>query len=134
MHLRASILWLAALLCAFAVAASEPVSPRQLSQALQSQHPPLVIDVRTQAEFDAGHIPGAVLIPHDQLAQRLDEVPADREVVVYCHSGHRATLAERLLTDHQRSVRQLDGSWIAWREAGLPVEPTEPTEPTKQMP
>lgn len=125
MHLRVSILAVASLLCAFALTAGEPVSPRQLAQELQSQDPPLVLDVRTQAEFDAGHVPGAMLIPHDQLAQRLDEIPADREVVVYCHSGRRATLAERVLVDHGRRVSQLDGSWIGWQAAGLPSEMSE---------
>src|SRR3546814_14933380 len=115
MHVRASIVVVASVLCAFGVAAGKPSLPRQLAQELQSQHPPLVLDVRTQAEFDAGHVPGAVLIPHDQLAQRLDEVPVDREVVVYCHSGRRATLAERVLADTGREVSQLDGSWIGWR-------------------
>src|SRR3546814_10786784 len=107
MHVRASIVVVASVLCAFGVAAGKPSLPRQLAQELQSQHPPLVLDVRTQAEFDAGHVPGAVLIPHDQLAQRLDEVPVDREVVVYCHSGRRATLRSEEHTSELQSLMRI---------------------------
>lgn len=118
---------LASLVLLFAAAANagEAVAPRQLARQLQAENAPLVLDVRTQAEFDAGHVPGAVLIPHDQLAGRLAEIPADRDVVVYCHSGRRSTLAERVLVENGHAVSQLDGSWIGWRAAGLPVETTE---------
>lgn len=125
MQLRALSIVFASLVFSFVVAAGEPVAPRELAREMQSQQPPLVLDVRTQAEFDAGHVPGAVLIPHDQLAQRLDEVPVDRELVVYCHSGRRAALAERVLADQGRKVSQLEGSWIGWRAAGMPSEPAE---------
>lgn len=125
MHFRALVAFLVMLFAAAAANAGEAVAPRQLARQLHAENAPLVLDVRTQAEFDAGHVPGAVLIPHDQLAQRLDEVPADREVVVYCHSGRRATLAERVLADSGREVSQLEGSWIGWRAAGLPVQATE---------
>ncbi|PIQ38048.1 MAG: sulfurtransferase [Lysobacterales bacterium CG17_big_fil_post_rev_8_21_14_2_50_64_11] len=126
MIFRALLVVIAALLVALVVNAGEPVAPRQLASQLTIANPPLVLDVRSQAEFDAGHVPGAVLIPHDQLAERLDEVPADRDVVVYCHSGRRATLAERVLVENGRTVSQLDGSWIGWQAAGLPVEGSEP--------
>jgi len=118
---------LASLVLLFAAAANagEAVAPRQLARQLQAENAPLVLDVRTQDEFDAGHVPGAVLIPHDQLAARIDEVPADRDIVVYCHSGRRSTLAERVLVENGHAVSQLDGSWIGWRAAGLPVEMTE---------
>ena len=46
-----------------------------------------VLDVRTPEEFAAGHVPGAVNVPHDQLASRLAEVPKDKDVVLYCQSG-----------------------------------------------
>ncbi|MDP1698774.1 MAG: rhodanese-like domain-containing protein [Xanthomonadaceae bacterium] len=125
MHFRALIVFVALLICASGVCAGEPVAPRQLARQLQADNAPLVLDVRTQVEFDAGHIPGAVLIPHDQLAERFDEVPVDREVVVYCHSGRRSTLAERILVAHGRQVSQLDGSWIGWKAAGLPAATAE---------
>jgi rhodanese-related sulfurtransferase len=57
----------------------------------------VLLDVRSGAEFAAGHLPGAVNIPHTQLRARLDELPRDRAVWVYCASGVRSYLALRLL-------------------------------------
>jgi phage shock protein E len=57
-----------------------------------------LVDVRTPGEFAAGHIPGAVNIPLQQLDSRLGELrPMDSAVVVYCRSGHRSGNAARLL-------------------------------------
>ncbi|GAB3699867.1 FAD-dependent oxidoreductase [Mariniluteicoccus flavus] len=72
-----------------------------------------VIDVRTPTEFDAGAIPGAQLIPVDELRDRLDELP-DGELVVHCAVGLRGYLAARLLTQHGRRVANLDGGYRAW--------------------
>ena len=56
----------------------------------------LLVDVRTPEEFAAGHLPGAVNIPLDQLPKRFDEIGRpDRPVVVYCRSGMRSRIARR---------------------------------------
>ena len=52
-----------------------------------------ILDTRTQAEYDAWHIPGAVLIPYTELRRRFDEVPRDRPVYTYCRSGFRSYIA-----------------------------------------
>ena len=52
-----------------------------------------VLDTRTQAEYDAWHIPGAVLMPYTELRERLDEVPRDKPVYTYCRSGFRSYIA-----------------------------------------
>ncbi len=59
----------------------------------------LLVDVRTQKEYDAGHLEGALLIPYDQIPQRLAEFGEDknRSIVVYCRSGKRAGIAEETL-------------------------------------
>ena len=115
---------LAMLLTALASPASEsPLAPVDLARRLQQANPPLVLDVRTPAEFADGHIPGAVLIPHDQLERQLAalEPARDREIVLYCRSGRRSLLAENVLREHGFTrLRQLDGSWRAWDAAGLP--------------
>ncbi|NWF80763.1 MAG: hypothetical protein HXY37_12050 [Chloroflexi bacterium] len=59
------------------------VSPQELYHQLQSEMPPTIIDVRTNDEYAAGHIPSALHLPGDQLAQRLAEIPRDRPVVPY---------------------------------------------------
>jgi rhodanese-related sulfurtransferase len=59
---------------------------------------PFVLDVRAPEEYVTGHVPGAVNIPHDQIAARLAEVPKDRDVVLYCRSGRRAAMAGEVLS------------------------------------
>jgi phage shock protein E len=114
---------LALLLAAGPAAAQRPaVSPAAVAELQRGTDAPLVLDVRTQAEFDAGHVPGAQLIPHDQLAQRLSELDPDRWVLVYCRSGGRATKAEAVLNQAGIEVRQIEGSWLRWEAEGRPVE------------
>jgi phage shock protein E len=59
----------------------------------------LLVDVRTQAEYDQGHLEGALLIPHDQMAMRAAELGDDksRAVVLYCRSGNRSSQAKKAL-------------------------------------
>ena len=114
------------LFLATAAGAAEPtvptVAPHDLAAKVAAGSAPLVLDVRSQQEFDAGHVPGAVLIPHDQLEKRLAELGPPREVVVYCRSGHRAGLVEPLLVAKGFEVSELAGDWQAWQAAGLPEE------------
>jgi len=56
-----------------------------------------IVDTRTQAEYDAWHIPEAMLIPYTELRQRLDEVPRDKPVYTYCRSGFRSYIAYEVL-------------------------------------
>lgn len=106
-------------------ARSETISAEELAARIAAGDAPLVLDVRTPEEFDAGHLPGARNIPHDALAERLDElgVAPDDEIVVHCHSGRRAMAAELTLRDAGYSrVRDLTGHWQEWKRAGLPTE------------
>lgn len=79
----------------------------------------LVLDVRTPKEFASGHVPNAINIPHDVLAERLAEIERyrDETVVVYCESGVRAGRATSVLTaSGYTKVRHLAGDMSAWRE------------------
>jgi phage shock protein E len=109
------------LLSGVAFAQRPAVSPAVVGELQRGSDAPLVLDVRTQAEFDAGHVPGAILIPHDQLAGRLSELEAGRWVLVYCRSGARATKAEAVLNQAGVEVRQIDGSWLRWEAEGRPA-------------
>ncbi|MEU4805608.1 metalloregulator ArsR/SmtB family transcription factor [Actinosynnema sp. NPDC023587] len=83
----------------------------------------VVVDVRPKSEYDAGHIPGAVSIPMDELASRLGELPADLEVVAYCRGVFCAFShdAVRLLNSRgYRAVRLADGV-LEWQLAGHPL-------------
>lgn len=94
-----------------------------LAMPKQGADAPFVLDVRTPEEYASGHVPGAVNIPHDQVASRLEEVPKERPVVLYCRSGRRSGLAAEVLSGsgYQR-VQLLEGDMPAWIERGRPVE------------
>ena len=82
-----------------------------------------ILDVRTQEEWDAGHIPGATLIPLDELPNRLGEVPENIEVVVVCRSGNRSASARDILLNAEfSSVTSMDGGVNQWAAAGFPIE------------
>jgi rhodanese-related sulfurtransferase len=77
----------------------------------------LLLDVRSEAERQAGHIPGSVHIPLPQLRQRLGELPKDKEIIVSCQSGQRSYFAARLLAQRGFRVRNLTGSYRTWKTA-----------------
>jgi phage shock protein E len=82
-----------------------------------------ILDVRTPDEWKEFHVPGSTLIPVTELANRVAEVPQDREVVVVCRSGNRsATGRDLLLKAGYPQVTSLAGGLTAWRSAGKPVE------------
>jgi phage shock protein E len=119
-----------ALLLPVAVTASVTIaliSPAELLLKL-GQSGFVLLDVRTPEEFAAGHIAGAVNIPHDQLANRASELPQDRnaEIAVYCRSGRRSALAlDWLGTQGYQRLLHVDGDFLGWQAAGRPVA-TEP--------
>ena len=126
--IRNLALTFSALLVATLAFAAEPavslVSQEALLERQQKADPELfVLDVRTPEEFAAGHVPGAVNIPHDQVAVRLMDVPKDKDVVIYCRSGRRAALAaEALAAKGYTRLGHLDGDMVAWEAKGRPVE------------
>ena len=81
----------------------------------------VLLDVRERSEWDAGHAPGAVHIPYEELRERTHELPTDRPVVAYCASGVRSSLAASILESAGRDVANMRGGFTAWRNAKLPV-------------
>ena len=75
---------------------------------------PLLVDVRTPAEFRAGTIPGAVCLPVDELRQRAGELPKDRELLLFCRVGQRGYVAARLLSQLGFRVRNLSGGYLRY--------------------
>ncbi|MFZ5639386.1 MAG: FAD-dependent oxidoreductase [Bacillota bacterium] len=78
-----------------------------------------LLDVRTRMEFRRGNVPGAVNIPLDELRGRLEEIPADKEVVVYCQIGLRAYVAARVLMQYGYRVKNLSGGYNIWSHTKL---------------
>jgi phage shock protein E len=111
--------------------AANSIRPAQLAARIDAGDAPIILDVRTREEFAAGHIPGAINIPHDELAERYGELvaaPGD-EIVVHCQSGRRASAAERTLREAGYThVLDLKGHMQGWKAAGLPIETGDPGE------
>lgn len=91
---------------------------------LQKKGRVTILDVRPAVEHESGHIPGAVSIPLDELATRMDELSKRREVVVYCRGPYSSlsTEAVRALKDAGFRAERLDVGFPEWRLAGLPIE------------
>ncbi len=70
---------------------------RDLNTLLEANENIVLIDVRTQAEYEAGHIPGAILVPHDEILASGLEIGSDRPIILYCRSGNRSGQAFREL-------------------------------------
>ena len=85
----------------------------------------LVLDVRSAEEYGSGHVPGAVNIPHTEIASRMSELPSDhgKPIVVYCERGGRAGIAgEALLAAGYTQVLHLAGDMSEWRAQQRPTE------------
>jgi rhodanese-related sulfurtransferase len=81
-----------------------------------------ILDVREPSEWNQVHIPGATLIPLGELQQRVNEVPKDQEVVVYCHSGNRSkTGADILAKAGYTNISSMNGGIQDWISAGYPT-------------
>ena len=105
-----------------------------VSEAKQTLSPEtLLIDIREVAEFQRGHIPGAVLSPRgllefeihalvERTATNDDVAPEDREIVLYCGTGGRSALAAETLSKMgYKNVTSMDGGIVAWASLRLPI-------------
>ena len=84
----------------------------------------LLVDVREESEYTAGHVPGAVHLSKGTIERDIEErVPdADTEIVLYCGGGYRSALvADNLQKMGYRNVLSMDGGWRGWTAAGGPT-------------
>ena len=98
----ALLLALALLLTACAQAASyEQITQEEAKQIMDTTNGYILLDTRTQEEYDQSHIPGALLIPHTEIAQRAEEELPDKDqvILVYCRSGNRSKQASEVLAE-----------------------------------
>jgi rhodanese-related sulfurtransferase len=127
---RLAIALLAATLAVAAQAAGpEAIEPKALVERLAwADRSLVVLDVRTPAEFAAGHVPGAINIPHTELAARVAELEGarDDDIVVYCRSGARSATALGVLEKSGfKRLFHLQGDYTRWSEEKRPVVSTE---------
>ncbi len=81
-----------------------------------------LIDVREPAEYVEGHVPGAVLVPMSQLANRVDELETDRPVHLICASGNRSGVMAELLEAKGFEAINVVGGTTAWARSGKPLD------------
>lgn len=132
-----ALLVLAAVLVAGCSAPAAPAAPASAAQAglalpvqidvatareLSNRDDVLILDVRENDEYAAGHIPGATLVPLGQLASRMSELPKDKTIVAVCRSGNRSGQATELLRQNGFNVHNMQGGMNAWQQAGYEVE------------
>ena len=96
---------------------------------------PLLVDVREQHEFDEVRAPGAVLLPMSTLAARIGELPADRPLMIVCHSGSRSAAVTGFLARSGRTdVVNVAGGMEAWERKGLPIKRGTPEPGEGELP
>ena len=93
----------------------EFIDVEELKELLQNNEKVQIIDVRTEKEYNKGHIQGAKLIPVDDIRDRLDELDKKKKIVVHCRTSYRSYLAYRILKNNGFSdVKNLNGSYWSW--------------------
>jgi rhodanese-related sulfurtransferase len=99
------------------------LSPEQFKAALETDAQ--LVDVRTQEEYDEGHIHDAILLPVQQLSQEtLDAagIVKEKKVLLYCRSGGRSSHAGEHMKEMGYDVQHLEGGILAWKERDYAVE------------
>jgi len=96
------------------------ISPAEAATWIQHDKALQLVDVRTPAEYDEGHLAGAKLIPLQELPRRFSEIDKSRPVLLYCRTGHRSAMALKILQGHgYTKAKHIRGGTNAWRSAGL---------------
>lgn len=104
---------------------ADRISAEALLSRIESDTAPLVLDVRSRAEFAKGHVPGARHIPFWRMSRQIGElsIPTDSELVVYCGHGPRAVMAGLALRRKGFTrITYLEGHFSRWRTRGLREE------------
>lgn len=118
------LILLSALLSFFSTGADDivDITPETLLSTPDTQR--LILDVRSQSEYDQGHVPGAILVPHSKIELHLAGLESfkDKPVVVYCESGIRARKAMSVLKDAGfTQLQHLEGDMKSWRKEDRPI-------------
>ena len=104
---------------------ADRISAEALEARIDAGAAPVILDVRSHAEFASGHVPGARHIPFWRISRRIGElaIAADTELVVYCGHGPRAVMAARALRRKGFTrISYLEGHYARWRGAGFREE------------
>jgi rhodanese-related sulfurtransferase len=122
--LKRATFWVLSLLSFAAYSANvDNINQQELFAAHTSDF--VIVDVRTPAEFQQGHIPNAINFPLSEIIENPAILVSSKgkSIVLYCRSGYRAgKAAEALHKDGHQNIRHLEGDMQGWLKAGLPIE------------
>ena len=92
------------------------ITAEEAKQIMDSEEGYIILDVRSQEEYDQGHIPGAILIPDTEIKAKAEEVLTDKDqlILVYCRSGRRSKLAAEALVELGYTNIKEFGGIIDW--------------------
>jgi rhodanese-related sulfurtransferase len=99
------------------------VSATEAKQIIESGSQ--LVDVRTDVEFQAGHIPGARHVPLADLQRESASLDQDQPVVIYCRAGNRSGPAAEAFAASGWKAHSIEGGLVAWGEAGFELEPAD---------
>ena len=92
------------------------ITAEEAKQIMDSEEGYIILDVRTQEEYDEGHIPGAIVISHEEIADKAADVLTDKDqlILVYCRSGRRSKIAAEALAELGYTNIKEFGGIIDW--------------------
>ncbi len=92
------------------------ITAEEAKQIMDTEEGYIILDVRTQEEYDQGHIPGAILISHEEIAEKAEDVLTDKDqlILVYCRSGRRSKIAAEALVELGYTNIKEFGGIIDW--------------------
>ena len=92
------------------------ITAEEAKQIMDTEEGYIILDVRTQEEYDKGHIPGAIVISHEEIAEKAEEVLTDKDqlILVYCRSGRRSKIAAEALVELGYTNIKEFGGIIDW--------------------
>ena len=92
------------------------ITAEEAKQIMDSEEGYIILDVRTQEEYDQGHIPGAIVISHEKIAEKAEEVLTDKDqlILVYCRSGRGSKIAAEALVELGYTNIKEFGGIIDW--------------------
>ena len=92
------------------------ITAEEAKQIMDSEEDYIILDVRTQEEYDQGHIPGAIVISHEEITEKAEDVLTDKDqlILVYCRSGRRSKLAAEALVELGYTNIKEFGGIIDW--------------------
>ena len=92
------------------------ITAEEAKQIMDSEEGYIILDVRTQEEYDEGHIPGAIVISHEEIEEKAEDVLTDKDqlILVYCRSGRRSKLAAEALVELGYTNIKEFGGIIDW--------------------